>query len=202
MRPLMPLLIASLLCSPNIFVGERDGMLARGTPAVPGNTDMIQHLGATGPQARVPQSALFGRFVGTWDVSYETYDKDGSVRRNRGQVIFGWILDGWALQEIWTSDAHDKEPKPFGTSIRFYDSKRQRWTEVWIYPAQGMTTIMSGGEGDGRIVLTGHDDAGAMMRWSFNDIKTDSFVWRGELSNDEGKTWRLQGENHIHRHRD
>jgi hypothetical protein len=195
-------LIVSFLGSPGLFVAERDGTLAHPTASVPVNTDMIRHLAATGPQEKMPQSALFGRFVGTWDVSYEIYDKDGSMRRNRGQVIFGWILDGWALQEIWTSDAHDNEPKPFGTSIRFYDSKRQRWTEVWIYPTQGMTTIMSGGEVEGRIVLTGRDAAGAMLRWSFNDIQADSFVWRGELSNDEGKTWRLQGENHIHRHRD
>ncbi len=83
MRPLMPLLIASLLCSPNIFVGERDGMLARGTPAVPGNTDMIQHLGATGPQARVPQSALFGRFVGR---TRTTRNPNPSVRRSASTI--------------------------------------------------------------------------------------------------------------------
>jgi len=50
-------------------------------------------------------------------------------------------------------------------------------------------------------VLTGRDEAGSMLRWSFNDIKTDSFVWRGEISSDDGKTWKVQGENHIHRHR-
>jgi hypothetical protein len=199
---LTPFLIASLLRSPGMFIDERDGLLVRGTTDAPTHTDMIRHLAAIGAQAKVAQSALFGRFVGTWDVSYETYDKDGSVRRNRGQVIYGWILDGSALQEIWTSDAHHKEPKPFGTSTIFFDSKRQRWTEVWIYPAQGMTTIMSGGEVGDRIVLTGRDVAGGMLRWSFNDIQVDSFVWRGELSNDEGKTWRLQGENHIHRHRE
>ncbi len=154
----------------------------------------------TAPQAKASDSALFGRFIGVWDVSYDTYNKDGSVRRNQGQVTYGWILDGQGLQEIWTSDAHNKEPKPFGLSIIFYDSKRQHWTEVWMYPAQGMTTIMTGGEVDGRIVLIGHDDAGAMLRWSFNDIQTNSFVWRGEISKDEGKTWKLQGENHIRRH--
>ena len=200
MQPLMPFLIVLLLCCPGIF-GKRDGVPVHGTPAEPANTDMVKSLVATVPQAKVPQSVLFARFIGTWDVSYGTYDKDGNVRRNRGQVIYSWILDGWGLQEIWTSDAHEKEPQPFGTSIIFYDGKHQHWTEVWIYPAQGMTTIMYGGEVDGRIVLTGRDEVGAMLRWSFNDIQTDSFVWRGEISHDEGKTWRLQGENYIHRHR-
>jgi len=41
---------------------------------------------------------------------------------------------------------------------------------------------------------------GAILRWSFNDIKADSFVWRGEISKDEGRTWQVQGENHVHRH--
>jgi hypothetical protein len=162
---------------------------------------MIKRLAATGPQTKAPQSALFDHFVGTWDVSYELYGKDGSVRRNRGQATYGWILDGGAMQGIWTSDAHDKEPQPYGTTIDFYDSKRQRWTAVWIYPAQGMTTVVSGVEGDGRIVLTGRDEAGATQRWSINDIQTDSFVGCFESSNDEGKTWRLLGVNHMHRHR-
>jgi uncharacterized protein len=115
-------------------------------------------------------------------------------------VTYSPILDGQAVQETWTSDAHLNEPKPFGTSIIFYDSKRQYWTEVWVYPAQGMTTIVNGGEKDGRIVLTGRDEGGGVLRWSFNDIKPDSFVWRGEISTDEGKTWQLQGENQVHKH--
>jgi hypothetical protein len=106
------------------------------------------------------------------------------------------------MQEIWTSDAHNKEPQPYGTTIDFYDGKRQRWTAVWIYPTQGMTTVVTGSEVDGRIVLTGRDEAGAIQRWSINDMQIDSFVWRFESSNDEGKTWRLLGVNHMHRHRD
>jgi hypothetical protein len=195
----MLFVFASLLCSPRVFVG-RDGTLAHGTPVVPANADMAERLEATGQQTKVPESALFGRLVGTWDVSYELYDKDGSVRHYRGQVTYNWILDGGAMQEIWTSDAHNKEPQPYGTTIGFYDGKRQRWTSVWIYPAQGMTTVVSGGEVDGNIVLTGRDEAGAMQRWSINDIKSDSFVGRFESSNDEGKTWRLLGVNYVRRH--
>jgi hypothetical protein len=87
--------------------------------------------------AEASQSSLFGRLVGTWDVDYEIYDKDGNVRRYKGQAVYSWILDGGALQEIWTSDAHNKTPQPYSTTIDFYDKKRQSWTVVWIYPAQG-----------------------------------------------------------------
>jgi hypothetical protein len=167
-----------------------------------GNSDREKRPAATGPQAKVPERGLYGRLVGTWDVNYEIYDKDGKVRPYRGQVNYSWILDGGAMQEIWTSDAHNEEPQPYGTTIDFYDGKRRRWTAVWIYPAQGMTTVVTGREEDGRIVLTGRDEAGAIQRWSINDIQTDSFVWRFESSNDEGKTWRLLGVNHMRRHRD
>src|SRR5882724_11117498 len=163
MPPIMLFLIASLLCSPAVFAGERDSMVARGTPVVSTDTDVVKSPTTgptTGPQSKVPESALFDRLVGTWDVSYEIYDKDGNVRRYSGQASYTWILDGGALQEVWTSDAHNKEPQPYGTTIGFYDGKRQCWTSVWIYPAQGMTTIVTGNEADGRIVLTGSDQAG------------------------------------------
>jgi hypothetical protein len=166
------------------------------------NIDMDTRLPATGQQAKVPERALYNRFVGAWDVNYEIYDKDGKLRPYRGQVTYSWILDGGAMQEVWTSDAHNKEPQPYGTTIDFYDGKRQLWTAVWIYPALGMTTVVTGREVDGGIVLTGRDEAGAIQRWSINDIQTNSFVGRFESSNDEGKTWRLLGVNHMHRHRE
>lgn len=199
MPPIMLFLIASLLCSPAVFAGQRDTMLAHATPVVSADTDVVKSP-ATGPQSKVPETALFDRLVGTWDVSYEIYDKDGNVRRYSGQATYAWILDGGALQEVWTSNAHNKEPRPYGTTIGFYDDKRQCWTSVWIYPAQGMTTIVTGNQADGRIVLTGSDQAGAMQRWSISDIRSDSFVGRFESSTDEGKSWRLLGVNRMHRH--
>jgi len=53
-------------------------------------------------------------------------------------------------------------------------------------------------EGD-RIVLRGTDVDGYPIRWSFNEIKPESFVWRGEKSRDDGKTWKLEEEHHMKR---
>lgn len=198
MQQLLPLLVGSLLWLPAAVFKSPLGIPAEQTQQT-SKIAVTDEPAAVEAQAREREETLFDRFVGTWDVSYETYDKDGGSRHNSGQVTYSWILDGQALQETWTSDSHLKEPKPFGTSIIFHDSRRRQWTEVWIYPALGMTTIVTGGLEKGRIVLTGHDADGATLRWSFNDIKTDSFVWRGERSNDDGKTWTVQGENHIQR---
>jgi hypothetical protein len=156
-------------------------------------------VAATVPE-RDSAIALHERFIGTWDVKYEIYDKNGTVRHYLGQAKFGWIIKGQALEEVWSGDSHSTEFLPYGATIAFFDAKHQRWTEVWIYPEQGTTTIVSGGESDGKIVLTGRNAGGALERWSTSDIQPNSFVSRFEVSEDDGKTWRLVGVNHNTRH--
>jgi hypothetical protein len=45
-----------------------------------------------------------------------------------------------------------------------------------------------------RIVLDGENPDGSLRRWSFDDIRLDSFVWRGERSGDRGRTWHRTAE--------
>src|SRR6266705_6037967 len=64
--------------------------------------DMIAALAARGPHPSLGHHAdVFGRLVGTWDADYSFIAEDGSVRHSRGEVLFGWILDGYALQDIF-----------------------------------------------------------------------------------------------------
>src|SRR5947199_5939504 len=98
MRPLMPLLIASLFFTSAMSGNKHDGILAQETPKLPAKADMVNRH-TTESRARVQEEALFDRLIGTWDVNYEIYDKDGKRRHYRGQVISSWILDGAALQE-------------------------------------------------------------------------------------------------------
>jgi hypothetical protein len=70
---------------------------------------------------------------------------------------------------------------------------------VFVSPQYGAVVTVQGGiEGDS-IVLRGQDADGGQLRWSFNDIKDDSFTWRGEKSQDGGKTWKLEEEHHMKR---
>jgi hypothetical protein len=172
------LLIASLLSGP---------VLAGGTPP------------PAVAQTKTPENAFVDRLIGTWDVTYDLYDKDGKVRHVPGQVTYAWILDGEALQEIW-SDVDGKAVKPYGTMISYMDAKHGRWNETWVYPGAGMTMLVSGNVVDGRMVLTGHDQDGALQRWTTGDIQADAFVGRYESSQDGGKTWRILSVNHMRRH--
>lgn len=153
------------------------------------------------PTFQRPEKKLLEQMIGDWDVDYAIYDEHGGVRHNLGTASYRWILDGAAIQEIWTSDYHGRKAEAYGTTLEFYDAKRQSWTAVWIYPDQSMYYSVGGGEVDGRIVLTGNDQQGVLQRWSSQDFQGDSFVGRFEISKDGGKTWRLVGVNHMQRHK-
>jgi hypothetical protein len=161
--------------------------------------DMIAVLKAAGPHPSLgDQAQTFDRFVGTWDCDYAEFKDDGTTKRTRGQVIFGWILDGRAVQDVWISLAKNGE-REIGTTIRFFDPKTEKWRIVWVDPTSHVIDTLSGGAIDGRIILEGIADDGSLLRWSFNEIRNDSFVWRGEKTRDKGGTWRLTGEYHLKR---
>lgn len=146
-----------------------------------------------------PDKKLLDQMIGDWDVDYAIYDQNGNVKHYLGTASYTAILEGAAIQEIWTSDYHGRKTQPYGTTVEFYDAKRKKWTAMWIFPEQGMYFSVSGGVTDGRIVLTGNDQEGTLQRWSSQDFQGDSFTGRFEVSKDGGKTWHLAGVNHMQR---
>ncbi len=194
---------ASLLLGSGVGASEGIGITsASGPTGVDSRLDMVAALDAAGPHASLGEEArLFDRFVGGWQTEYETYASDGTVTRGSGEVYFGWIIDGRAMQDIWIGHpkAGSGEERFVGTSLRFYDGTAGLWKVVWVAPTLGnVITLQGAGVGD-RIVLEGLGSDGARLRWSFNEIRPDSFVWRGEVSRDGGKTWRLNQEQHMRR---
>jgi hypothetical protein len=163
--------------------------------------DMITTLEAGGPHPSIgDQAQIFDRFVGTWDCDYASFKEDGTTEHAEGEVIFGWVLDGRAVQDIWTWIETDSTgERKLGTTVRFFDPKIGKWRIVWIDPVSPAIKLLTGGAVGDRIVLEGKADDGVWISWSFNDIRGDSFIWRGEKSRDDGKTWRLTDEYHLKR---
>lgn len=162
---------------------------------------MLNALAASGPHSSLgDQAKVFDRFIGTWDCDYTFHGSDGKVSHSSGELLFGWILDGRAIQDIWISYPKDAtSERSIGTSVRFFDTKSKLWRVIFVAPASdAVINVQGGAEGD-RIILKGDDLDGAPIRWSFNDITADSFVWRGEKSHDNGKTWVLEEEHHMKR---
>ncbi len=139
---------------------------------------MVAELSASDPHPSLGEQAqVFDRLVGTWDCDFGFIAEDGSVRHVAGELRFGWIIDGRALQDIWiTYPNPGSKERGVGTSIRIFDSQTKLWRVVFVSPAYNAIILVQGGlEGD-RIVLRGVDQEGASLRWSFNNIQANSFI--------------------------
>lgn len=182
-----------------ILLGPPLLALAVQGPDDPARRAMIAALAANGPHPALgTEGELFDSFVGTWDVDYATLTPTGTWQRFKGELHFGWILDGYALQDVWTSYGA-AGGRTSGTTIRFYDPARKSWRVTFIAPTFQAVVQLEGGTEGGNIVLRGMDPDGSLLRWSFRDIHADSFTWWGERSRDGGATWRLEEENKMRR---
>jgi hypothetical protein len=165
----------------------------------------IAGLDADGPWPEFKEElSLFGQFVGDWDIVEARYPKpDGTEARRRGQIHFRWILEGRAIQDVWSMiDEKTGKAIPAGTTVRFYDSNIKAWHSVWISPRQHVAQPFIARKVRGEIVLEGKTADGKYPeKWVFSEIKPDSFRWHSEETHDDGKTWTLTEEMKIRRSR-
>jgi hypothetical protein len=132
---------------------------------------------------------LYGRFIGDWVMEATVHLDDGSTFEGRGEIHFGWVLAGRAIQDVWTL------PGIFhGTTLRICDPTLDAWHILWSDPLRQVYTRQLGRARGEDIVQIGTNDLGVMLRWSFTQIKPDSFLWLGERSQDEGGSWQLQAQ--------
>ena len=166
------------------------------------NKHVIEGLGALGPDPEMRDKLmLFGQFVGDWDILEARYPQpDGTEIIRTGEVHFGWILDGRAVQDVWLK--HQGNPPravPIGTTVRFYDPKIDAWHVTWIAPkSAAIQTFLARLVGE-EIVLEGRTDDQYPERWIFSEITANSFRWRAVESHDNQKTWKLTEAMRIRR---
>jgi hypothetical protein len=164
--------------------------------------DMITALKATGPHPSLGEHGkVFGRLIGTWDGVYTEIAKDGKETRSTGEWIFGWVMDGRAIQDLFIiHPSATRKERYIGTSVRYFDAKSKTWSVTFIDPEYGAVETLTGDVvGDDRIVLLSEDKDGKERRWSLEDIRPDSWVFRDEASVDGGKTWQLREVDHMTR---
>jgi hypothetical protein len=170
------------------------------TEAIQHDNGLIEALHApapAGPQA--DKLRLFGQFVGSWTLEWAGTGTDGLPAEMTGELHFGWVLGGRAVQDIWIvpSRGQPGEGQPplgfHGSTIRFYDDAIGAWRSTWIEPVNGRVRRFIGRPAGDEIVLVSDEDD-PQLRWRFTDIGPASFRWRGELSRDGGATWELDEE--------
>jgi len=137
---------------------------------------------------------LYAFLVGTWHFDAMVWPEAGAPFKGEGSIAAGWVLGGRAIQDVW------ELPGVFhGTTMRVYDPARDGWHIVWCDPLHNYYSRQFGRADGGDIVQLGHNDAGTPTRWSFRERSADNFLWRGEVSDDKGETWRREAEFICHR---
>ena len=190
------LAISGLLSAPSAFSDP--------TPT-PSPAGLTTALSAAGPHASVGDHAqVVSRIVGTWDVEYTDYKKDGTTVHRTGEFFVGWIMDGKVVQDLWVVNPSGKRSeRELYTDLIWFDAKSQTWRAAFVDTDHSSVAKFTGGPvGNDRFVLETQDlGSNQTNRWSFNEIRPDSFIWRDESSTDGGKTWKMTSEYHMKRRR-
>src|SRR4029434_5309136 len=87
---------------------------------------------ADGPAVdRAEALNLYGQFIGDWDTDIVAHAPDGVRHQGQGEIHFGWILEGRAIQDVWMIPRRkDRRPGAqvmpvtgnlYGTTLRVYD---------------------------------------------------------------------------------
>jgi len=153
-------------------------------------SSFINALHSEHPAAdRADKMELYGWLIGRWTFDATVYRDDGTRYQGPGEIHFGWVLEGRAIQDVWIL------PGVFyGTTLRVYDPGIDAWHILWSDPVRQFYTRQIGRARGDDIVQLGKNDAGEAVRWSFSKITSDSFHWTGERSRNDGKTWQVQAE--------
>ena len=169
---------------------------------------MIDALRADGPLPEHRDALMvFGRLVGSWDITGRFFDEHGDVtREGTGEWHFGWVLEGRVIQDVLISPPR-RSRKPgetsfaYDTAIRAYDPKHGAWRVSVIAPIYGATMNLIAREHGDEIWLEGRRPDDKPVRWTFSDFSEERVLWQGYVSNDDGRTWIRDEEIVLHRRR-
>ena len=155
-----------------------------------GTEKFFTALRSDGPAAdRADRMGLYAFLVGDWTFDATVHKDDGTTHQGRGEIHAIWALDGRAIQDVWILPGFF-----YGTTLRIYDPALDAWRILWNDPLKQYYPRQIGRAHGRDIVQIGNTEDGTPVRWSFTDIKSDSFRWLGERSLDQGGTWHLQAE--------
>ncbi len=173
------------------------------TIAAAGRGNFHAVLSAPSRSREIPESAdVYGWLIGSWELEVLHYKAfDVSALGIKGEVHFGWVLEGRAIQDVWImprrserTDDIGKTNNMYGTTLRVWDPAIQAWRIRWINPVSGHREEQVGRRIGKDIVQVGARPDGTPTRWRFTEIAPDSFHWIGESLNPDGQTWNLEGE--------
>ena len=161
----------------------------------------LEALSFDGPAPdRTSKMTLYGQFVGSWDLRVVDHEADGSRWEGVGEVHFGWVLEGRAIQDVWISPPRNAREKvstkrnTYGTTLRVYDPNVDAWHILWVNPTNQSYNTMIGRKVGNEVVQEYRGEDGTLNQWVFSEITPKSFHWIGRSSDDDGKSWNVETE--------
>ncbi len=174
------------------------------TTIAPQPRETFQTVLATSTRSsEIPESDdIYGWLIGSWELEVLHYKAvDVSSLGIKGEVHFGWVLEGRAVQDVWIMPRRiqrtaqtNKANNMYGTTLRVWDPSIQAWLITWINPVTGHREEQIGHRIGNDIVQVGARRDATPTRWRFMEITKDSFHWIGESLSPDGQSWRLEGE--------
>lgn len=132
----------------------------------------------------------FDFWVGRWDASWD----EGEGKLGKGTNTITKVLDGTVVQEDFViTDGLQKGFK--GMSLSVLGANSKQWHQAWADNQGGFYNLIGERNADVRVFKTPPRTVGGkeiVQRMVFKDVKTDSFTWDWEKSEDGGKTWKLE----------
>lgn len=144
-------------------------------------------------------AALYAGLIGNWQVTVFDYDDEDRKFASSGRWHFSWVLEGRAAQDVFIvpDQRHQRLARArnrYGTTLRYYDQSTKQWKNFWVNPVSGITNTLTARKAGDQIIQEGKEADGTLIRWTFLDIRRNSFHWRGEESKDDGHSYTLKAE--------
>lgn len=149
------------------------------------STSRTQPKSMFGMEEVPKEMKAYGQFVGAWDCEVSNLNEDGSWVTTKAFWRFEYILDGAAIQDFWTNPVDSSENTLYGTNIRTYSPKEDKWQCVWLENrSRSIGGIWESHQDErGNILL--YDDTGAWLITFFN-VDKDHFDWKWEFKQPNG----------------
>lgn len=130
--------------------------------------------------------SAFDFWVGEWDATWT----DANGNKVVGHNSITKELDNSVIREMFS----DPSSGFLGTSISVFSTADSLWHQAWADNSGGYIDLLGVISDNQRVFQTKPVQSGEKIiirRMVFYEIRDDSFTWDWEISEDEGKTWKL-----------
>jgi hypothetical protein len=182
-------------------------LLHKQAPVSGPSPSFINALHSDGPAPdRAEKMGLYGWLIGAWEMAVIVRMENDAEYRGKGEIHFGWVLEGRAIQDVWITPPRGARNDPIGAAANFYGSTFRIydpgidgqgsgvWHIFWLDPVKQFYSRMIG-RADGKDIEQLTVNETPQRRWRFSEIKPNSFHWTADV--DEGTDGAVQWRRHV-----